>query len=132
MAITSTGKSGMSGTDSHDQDMAEKVHFLDLSATDGLTALAGGAQAGTSLSGYAINRFTTVASSADSVQLPAAKAGRIRIVKNAAASNAMAVFPQTGEFINALSVNASFSLAANKAALFFCAVDGTWDGILTA
>jgi hypothetical protein len=132
MAVTSTGRPGSSGFDTGRKDQTEKVHFLDLSAQDGLTALAGGAQAGVSLGDYTINRFTTVASSADSAQLPAAKAGRMRVVINAAASNALAVFPQTGEIINALSANASFSLAANKTAIFFCAVDGTWNSNLTA
>lgn len=132
MAVTSTGRPGTTGTASGTQDQVERVHFLDLSATDGLTALAGGAQAGTSLSDYAINRFTTVASSADSAQLPSAKAGRMRVVINAAAANAMAVFPQSGEAINAIAADSAFSVAANKTALFFCAVDGTWNSILTA
>lgn len=132
MAVTSTGRAGVTGTDSQDQDSVARVHYLDLSATDGLTALVGGAQAGTSLSDYAINRFTTVTSAADSAQLPAAKAGRMRIVINAAAANAMAIFPQSGEIINALSADAAFSLAANKTVLFICAVDGTWNTNLTA
>jgi hypothetical protein len=132
MAVTSTGRSGMTGTDSTHKDEVERVHYLDLSATDGLTALAGGAQAGTSLAGYAINRFTTVASSGDSAQLPSAKAGRMRVVINAAAANAMNVFAQAGEVINAIAANSPFSVAANKTAIFFCAVDGTWNSVLTA
>lgn len=132
MAITSTGRAGSTGTDSASQDSVKRVHYLDLSATDGLTALAGGAQAGTSLADYAINRFTTVASSGDSAQLPSAKAGRMRVVKNAAASNSMNVYPQSGEIINALSADAAFAVAANKMVIFVCAVDGTWDSNLTA
>lgn len=131
MAVTSTGPNTPSGTESADQQEIFKALFFDLSATDGLTALAGGAQAGTLL-GYQTNRFTTVASSADSAQLPAAVPGRWRVVTNAAASNALAVFPATGETINALSANASFSVAANKTALFFCMVAGVWNTILTA
>lgn len=98
---------------------------------NGLTALVGGAQAGTALTAR-INRVTTVASAADSVQLPLAAAGTILTVINAAAANAMAVFPQTGQIINALSANASFSMAANKTADFYCAVTGTWNSNLTA
>lgn len=105
--------------------------YFTRSAVNGLTALAGGAQAGTALT-REINRVTTVATAADSVQLPAATAGRVVTVINAAAANAMAVFPQTGEVINALSANASISVAANKTIQFFCAVDGTWNSILTA
>lgn len=101
------------------------------SSANGLTALAGGAQAGTAVTA-AINRVTTVVTAADSVQLPAALAGRRLVVINAAAANAMAVFPQTGEIINALAANASISLAANKTIEFYCAVAGTWNSLLTA
>jgi hypothetical protein len=127
-----TGRAGSTGTDYTNQDMAERVHFLDLSATDALTALAGGAQAGTSLSDYAVNRFTTVATGGDSAQLPFAKAGRMRVVINAAAANSMNVFPQTGEIIDAAAANAARAVAANKTCVFFCAVDGTWNSLLTA
>lgn len=123
--------SGATGVDSTNQRQKEQVYALRRSAADALTALVGGAQAGTALA-YSINRFTTVASGADSAQLPAAKAGDEVIVINAAAANAMAVFPQTGEIINALAANASFSVAANKTAIFLCAVDGTWNALLTA
>lgn len=101
------------------------------SAVNGLTALAGGAQAGTALT-REINRVTTVTTAADSVQLPAAVAGRVVTVINAAAANAMAVFPQTGEIINALAANASISVAANRTIMFSCAVNGTWNSLLTA
>lgn len=127
-----TGRSGSTGTDSSRQDMAVKAHYLDRSAIDALTALAGGAQAGTSLAPYAVSRFTTVASAGDSAQLPAAKAGRERVVINAAAANSMNVFPQTGEIIDAGAANAARAVAANKTCLFFCAVDGTWNSLLTA
>ena len=102
-----------------------------VTAVNGLTALAGGAQAGTALTAD-INRVTTVTTAADSVQLPAATPGLRVTVINAAAANAMAVFPQTGEIINALSANASISVAANKTIIFSCAVAGTWNSLLTA
>lgn len=101
-------------------------------AQNALTALVGGAQGGTALK-LGLNRVTTVASAADSVQLPAAVAGCPEVVViNAAAANATAVFPQTGEVINALSANASISLVANKTIIFFCALTGTWNSVLTA
>lgn len=128
---TETVPAGKTGTSTEDQRQNKRVYALELSATDALTALAGGAQAGTALT-HGINRVTTVASAADSVQLPKAAAGAVVVVINAAAANAMAVFPQTGEIINALSANASLSVAANKAIMFFCAVDGTWNSLLTA
>lgn len=132
MAITQTGRAGMTGNNTQNKDMAVFAHFLDLSATDGLTALVGGAQAGTSLGNFLINRFTTVTSGSDSAQLPKAVAGRVRVVINAAAANALAVFPQTGEAINAIAADSAFSLSANKTAIFVCAVAGTWNSVLTA
>jgi hypothetical protein len=100
-------------------------------ARDGLTALAGGAQAGTALTA-GINRFTTVVTAADSAQLPLAIAGTIVTVINAAAVNSMTVFPQTGEFINALAVNIGFAVAAGKSCQFICAVTGKWTTLLSA
>jgi hypothetical protein len=101
-------------------------------ASNGLTAFAGGGQASaTALPSY-INRVTTVATAADSVKLPAAVAGLQITVINAAAANAMNVFPQTGEVINALAANAALSVAANKSVVFSCAVAGTWNSNLTA
>jgi hypothetical protein len=100
-----------------------------------LTALVGGAQAGTALNlGY--NRFTTVTSGNDSAQLPALTGGVVVVVTNAAASNTLAVFPQTGGIINAGSANAAFSVAAGKTAIFIQAVDTSgatiWYALLTA
>lgn len=112
-------------------NFASTVGYYTASAVNALTALAGGAQAGTALTRQ-FNRVTTVASAADSVQLPAATAGKWVVVVNAAAANAMAVFPQTGEIINALAANASISVAANKVIVFFCVVAGTWNSLLTA
>lgn len=80
----------------------------------------------------AITRVTTVGTAADAVTLPAAIAGRSLVVINAAAANAMGVFPAVGDAINALSANAVLSVAANKTVVFFCAVNGTWNSLLTA
>jgi hypothetical protein len=102
------------------------------SVSNALTAFAGGGQAGSLLLTSAINRVTTVGTAADSVLLPPARAGVRVVVINAAAANSMNVFPSTGDAINALSANAAFAMAANKAAEFVCAVDGTWNSILTA
>lgn len=102
------------------------------SASNALTAYAGGGQANATALPSAINRVTTVASAADSVKLPAATAGLMVTVINAAATNAMNVFPATGEIINALSANTALSVAANKAITFYCAVAGTWNSNLTA
>lgn len=101
------------------------------SAANGITARAGGGQANATALTKAINRVTTVGTAGDSVKLPAAKAGASIAVINSTATS-MNVFPQTGEDINDLGDNAAYAVAANKAVMFLCAVDGTWDTILTA
>jgi len=101
------------------------------SAANGLTAKAGGGQATATPLTAAINRVTTVATAGDSVKLPPAKKGAVVIAKNAAA-NSMDAFPATGDKINALAANAAFAVAAGKACQFSCAVDGTWDTLLSA
>lgn len=110
--------------------LANSGYYIN-SVIGSLTALAGGAQAGTALT-REINRITTVVTAADSVQLPAAILGLQVVVINAAAANACAVFPQTGESINALAANSSISLAANKVMMFFCGAAGVWNSLLTA
>ena len=127
MAVKNTG------TDSRDQDMTKKVGFLEVGQVENaLTAATGSDQA----TGYALaaqmSRFTTVGSAGDSATLPAANVGMQRIVCNAAAANSMDVFPAVDGYINALSQNAAFALAANKTVIFFCFVDGTWNAIITA
>ncbi len=78
------------------------------------------------------HRVTTAAVAADAVRLPKAVNGRTVFVCNAAAANAMGVFPSSGDTINALAADAVYSMAANKTAMFVCFVDGTWNSILTA
>lgn len=123
---------GPTGNDTSRQRQREQVYALRYSATDALTALAGGGQTGATLNQYGTNRYTTVATAADSSIMPPAKAGDIIIVINAAAANSMNVFPASGEKFNALSGDAAFALASNKTAIFICAVDGTWNTVLTA
>lgn len=97
------------------------------SHVDALTAHAGGGQGSALALTHAINRVTTVATTGDSVKLPAALAGETVVVINAAASNAMDCFPATGEIINALAANTAISIAANSKLTFVCAVNGTWN-----
>lgn len=130
--MTANARPGTTGTNSEHKQESLFIHYLDLSAQDGLTALAGGAQAGTSLSDYAMNKFSTVATGGDSAQLPRARQGRMRIVKNGAAANSMNVFPASGEVINALAADAAYAVAATKTVIFMCFTDGVWDTLLTA
>ncbi len=118
------------------QEVAEAIKDIEagdgFSAVNALTADTGSAQAGAEPLTHAINRVTTVGTAGDSVVLPAAVAGMVRLVKNADSAESMDVFPASGDAINALSADAAYAVAATKAVLFFCAVDGTWDTILTA
>jgi hypothetical protein len=84
------------------------------STENGITATASGGQAAAYQLTKAMSRVTTVATAADSVKLPMALAGASGVVANAAAANAMNVFPFSGDAINALSANTALSVAANK------------------
>jgi hypothetical protein len=77
----------------------------------------------------AITRVTTVGTCGDALTLPKAKAGMSLVVINAAAANSMDVFPAVGDAVNALSADAAYAQAANKAVMFVCAVDGTWNTV---
>jgi hypothetical protein len=101
------------------------------SVQNGIVARAGGGQSLATPLTATMNRVITVATAADSVLLPVARAGAFVVVVNSAAAS-MNVFPTTGGVINALSANAAFAMAANKTAYFFCVVDGIWNSILTA
>jgi hypothetical protein len=104
--------------------------YLD-SVSDGLTALAGGGQAGATALPGQINRVTTVATAADSAQLPASAAGVWLVCINTTA-NSMNVFPAAGDAINALAANTALAVAAGKTTIFFCAAAGHWYSVLTA
>lgn len=106
--------------------------LMTYSSANAITAHAGGGQGSATALIKGINRVTTVATAADSVLLPAATAGEWVVVINAAAANAMNVYPTSGDAINALSANTALSVVANKAIIFFCAVTGTWNSVLTA
>lgn len=106
--------------------------FPTFSTTNGITAFSTGGQTNAVPLVSVINRVTTVAAAADSVKLPAAVAGLSITVTNAAAANAMNVFPATGDIINALAANTALSIVANKTATFTCAVAGQWHSVLTA
>jgi len=94
------------------------------SAATGMTALAGGAQAGTALASE-YNNFTTVATALDSAQLPTAALGAIRIVKNSA-SLPMAVFGQTGASIDGGSADASVVIAPGQTIIFRAISTTAW------
>lgn len=103
-----------------------------VSYVNGLTAHAGGGQGSATPCTAVINRFTTVATAADSGVLMASAPGMSVTVTNAAATNSMNLFPASGDQINALGANAAFALAAGKTAQLTCAVAGQWHAVLSA
>lgn len=112
--------------------LAFTLGYSQVSAVNALTAHAGGGQGSATALTRQINRVTTVASGGDSVVLPAAVAGRWVTVINAAAANSMDVFPASGQAINALANDTALAMAANVTATFYCAVNGTWNAVVTA
>lgn len=101
------------------------------SFADALTAHAGGGQGSATAITTTIARFNTVATAADSAVLPAAAAGlNITVINNGA--NTMAVFPATGDAINSLAANTSFSVAPGGVAEFFSTVAGFWHSVYTS
>lgn len=103
-----------------------------VTAVNGLTAFAGGGQGSATLCPAVINRFTAVATAADSGKLPPSAPGMQLTVTNAHATNSMNLFPATGDQINALGANAAYAVAAGKTAQLSCAVAGQWHAVLSA
>lgn len=103
------------------------------SGATGITALAAGGQ--TSLSSVTINSqvsvIGTVATTSDSVMLPPT-AGKIPVGGSISltiinkSSLAAAIFPSSGDAINALGANASLAIASSGVTGLYCASSGQW------
>lgn len=109
-----------------------KVTFFPASDwVTGVTASTSSDQAG----GYAVQyknvHVGTVGTAGDSLTLPFGQEGMSLTIVNGAAANSMDVFPASGEAINALSGDAAFAIAANKA-VQFTFTGGRWFTNLTA
>lgn len=98
------------------------------SVSSAVTAHAGGGQALATPLTSQYNLVTVVATAADSVLLPALDANKIgmQIVVKNNAGNACAVFPATGQFINALAVNTALSVGAGATTTFVAISATTW------
>lgn len=94
-------------------------------ATNAITAFATGGQASATALTSEINSITVCATAGDSVKLPTSVAGMMIQVSNLGAT-AAAVFPISGDLIDALAANASVSLAVGRSIIFTCAVAGSW------
>jgi hypothetical protein len=100
--------------------------FPTQSAVNSLTAFATGGQASATALTATINRVTTVATIGDSVKLPTSAVGMVIAVSNAAAANAMDIFPASGDIIDALAANTAVRVNAGTTLTFWCSVAGTW------
>ena len=97
--------------------------FQTFSSIDSLTA------SGQTLA-FAQSRFTTVAAG-QSTYLPSAAVGISLTVINAGA-NPLSVYPATGQYINALSVNVSYVIPVGGVCEFFTTNTTTWHTVLSA
>ena len=109
-----------------------------------ITALAGGAQAGSPVLGYNVNEITTVATTNDSVQLPFAIPGGRVLVNNAGANTARIyanVSPNVNNVVagaatlDQIVANATVAKTANATSItlasgytleFMCTTIGVW------
>lgn len=101
-------------------------------ATDAITAHAGGGQASATALTSTINRVSTVATAADSVKLPASAAGLYVMLVNGAATNSMQVFGSGTDTINDVATGTGVAQAAGVSAIYFCPVAGKWYRVLSA
>lgn len=106
-----------------------------------LTAQADGTQANATTVPPAAQlvRVNTVAGIDDSVKLPFANAGAVKVIVNDSA-NQLAVFARNGtnratgttDTINALANNVAYPIPAGGRAMFFSPVNGRWFTVLSA
>ncbi len=94
----------------------------------GTTAYASGGQTNATPVNGKIIQVSTVATTADSFKIRAAKNGDWLIFRNDGA-NACYVYPQVGEYM-AGSLNGYTSVAASTTVLFNCVADGYWTGFV--
>lgn len=98
-----------------------------------MAALAGGGQSTASsfIAGAEINVINVVATTSDSVTLPVTAGkiptgGALALTILNKTSLAAAVFPSSGDAINALGANASLAVASSGVSIFYCVSSGLW------
>lgn len=106
-----------------------------------VTAFAGGLQPGATLipvSAQLIN-IGTVASGGDSLKLPFAVKGQVKILFNSTVTScnifgAIGTNRKTGavDTINGVASTTAYALAGGKSAILFCPVNGAWAALLSA
>jgi hypothetical protein len=99
--------------------------FLYESASDGLTAHAGGGQASALALTSEMNRIATVATAGDSVALPASAPGLTVIIENAGANPAQ-VYGAGTDTINGVATATGVSQMAGSVVIYTCYTAGAW------
>ncbi len=109
-----------------------------LNYQDAITALAGGAQAGSPLLALGVNKVTVIANANDSVMLPPSgtSLGGAVVVVNNTASTSLQVFANTVsslasgvlDTINGTAGATGVAVAGAKTAIFWCTAAGAWFG----
>ena len=95
------------------------------SVNPSVTATPGGGQGDAAVLDRELNAILTVATAADSVKLPLAKAGMVCHIVNKSA-NPCDVFPGSGDFLDVALVNVAASLAAAAKISYRAIDDATW------
>ncbi len=90
-----------------------------------VTAHAGGGQASATALTHSFSNITVVASSADSVKLPASTVGRVMVVSNQGANSAQ-IFGTDPDTINGVATGTGISIPVGAIFVFTCAVVGNW------
>lgn len=122
--LNSGNVGGVLGLTAAECTFSSHIHYSRVSNT--LTAFATGGQASATQLTPGVNRVTTVATAADSVKLPAAAAGLLVMVGNAAELNAMVLFPLSGDAINNLTANVGLLIPAGRSVWCHAVDDTNW------
>jgi hypothetical protein len=91
----------------------------------GLSGAGSTSQANSAAIAADVNIFTTV-SAGHGCRLPPGTSGDEVTVFNNQGTNALLLYPASGEYLNAAAANASVSIAATKAAYCRCVAPGRW------
>ncbi|HZM01040.1 MAG TPA: DUF2793 domain-containing protein [Planctomycetota bacterium] len=81
---------------------------------------------------FGVSQLTVVVAGNTAAKLPAAEVGAVCVIANADAADTALIFPASGDAINALAADASFSLAAGKTVILTAINATTWYGVLSA
>lgn len=103
----------------------QRLKYPAFSFSPPLTANTGNIQTGATLCPAVINNFATVAGAGNSGLLPQALPGRIIYVINSGA-NAMNLFPNGADTIDALGASNAYSLVNGGILQFTCTATGAW------